>query len=235
MNIKNYYHATRTPWGELFYLSAWKHLNFHNKKILDFGSGFGITANHLAENNHVTAIEPNSDILKFTVSDHKYIQIIGGEEQLTLIPDNTFDVIICHNVMEYIDDRNQLITEFHRIMKKDGILSIIKHNRLGTVMHKAVFENDIDGALDSIARKNVFSQNFGKINYFTSEDLKNWCGNQFSIESFYGMRIFYALQSNEFKSKADWKENIFKLECAVEEIPEFREVAFYHHIILRNC
>lgn len=37
---------------------AWRQLgDIHDKKILDFGSGIGMTANYLAENNDVTAIE----------------------------------------------------------------------------------------------------------------------------------------------------------------------------------
>jgi len=35
-----------------------------NSKILDFGSGFGTTENHLAKNNDVFAIEPNADMVE---------------------------------------------------------------------------------------------------------------------------------------------------------------------------
>ncbi|MEY8432800.1 class I SAM-dependent methyltransferase [Lachnospiraceae bacterium 48-42] len=39
---------------------VWKQLgDIRDKKILDFGSGIGVTANYLAEHNEVTAIEPD--------------------------------------------------------------------------------------------------------------------------------------------------------------------------------
>ena len=45
-------------WERLFKKIVWKQLgDMEGKKILDFGSGEGITANHFAEKNDVTAIE----------------------------------------------------------------------------------------------------------------------------------------------------------------------------------
>lgn len=46
-------------WERLFKRIVWKQLGeIRGKHILDFGSGEGITANYLAENNNVIAIEP---------------------------------------------------------------------------------------------------------------------------------------------------------------------------------
>ena len=47
------------PWECLMKRIVWKQLgDIRDKKILDFGSGIGVTANYLAEHNDVTAIEP---------------------------------------------------------------------------------------------------------------------------------------------------------------------------------
>lgn len=64
-NIGNYYkQATETPWGRLFYDCLFQQLEEKSQmKILDFGSGFGITASHYAEKNEVIAIERNADML----------------------------------------------------------------------------------------------------------------------------------------------------------------------------
>ena len=63
--LKNYHENTEKPWSKLFYKMVWYQLgNQSSKNILDFGSGFGITANHLAANNTVTAIEPNIEMIE---------------------------------------------------------------------------------------------------------------------------------------------------------------------------
>ena len=49
-------------WEKLAKQIIWKQIGTLNgKTILDFGSGTGITANHFAADNQVTAIERNCD------------------------------------------------------------------------------------------------------------------------------------------------------------------------------
>ena len=93
MNIKNYLEYINTPWGELFYKLVWNHLQFHDLKILDFGSGFGITAEHLSKNNSVIAIEPNEDMVKMSMNDGSYTQFLGSIEKLKDFEDSSF--VIC--------------------------------------------------------------------------------------------------------------------------------------------
>ena len=41
INVQGYLSAVNSPWGELFYQLVWHNLTCEDKKILDFGSGFG--------------------------------------------------------------------------------------------------------------------------------------------------------------------------------------------------
>ena len=126
-------------WERLFKKIVWKQLgDMEGKKILDFGSGEGITANHFAEKNDVTAIEPSKEMLSNAWKDYEYTQIVGDVNALSAFKNETFDMIICHNVLEYIDDKAAVIKALARVLKKDGIISIVKHNRAGRVMQMAV-------------------------------------------------------------------------------------------------
>jgi len=50
------------PWEALMKRIVWLQLGeISNKKILDFGSGIGVTADYLAGNNEVIAIEPSEE------------------------------------------------------------------------------------------------------------------------------------------------------------------------------
>lgn len=233
-NIQGYLEYVRAPWGKLFYKLAWHNIECKGKRILDFGSGFGITADHFAEYNNVTAVEPNEEMLKHRFADNNYEQIAGGIETLKDIPSRAFDVILCHNVMEYLNDREELLSEFSRLLKEDGFISVIKHNRAGKIMQKAVFEYDIDTALKLLENGNAESVNFGTINEYDDHKLEEYCKGILKIHKVYGLRIFYALQRNELKTNDEWFSDMYALECRAEEIPEFRDVAFFHHIILRQ-
>ena len=51
-------------WEKLTKQIIWKQIGkLNGKTILDFGSGAGITADHFAADNQVTAIEPSEDML----------------------------------------------------------------------------------------------------------------------------------------------------------------------------
>lgn len=157
INIQGYLDTINASWGKLFYKLIWHNIDCKDKKILDFGSGFGITADYFAKNNNVTAIEPNEKILIHRFCKNEYNQIVGGIEQIREIPSQTYDTIICHNVLEYLNDRKELLYEFSRVLKPDGFVSIVKHNKAGKIMQKAVFEYKINEALELINNGNVTS------------------------------------------------------------------------------
>ena len=49
------------------------------KKILDFGSGIGVTADYLAKNNMVTAVEPSEESVNERYHNNEYQQIVGDD------------------------------------------------------------------------------------------------------------------------------------------------------------
>jgi len=173
-------------------------------------------------------------MLKYRFCNNEYIQIVGGTEQLRKIPDQSYDMIICHNVLEYLDNRAELFFEFRRVLKPDGFASIVKHNKTGKIMQKAVFEYKINEAIALINNGNAVSSNFGIINEYDNCELEKYCEGSFEIDKIYGVRMFFALQRNELKMESDWISNMYSLECTTEEIPEFRNIAFFHHVILKQ-
>ena len=46
----------------------------------------------------------------------------------TKLPDNSIDVVICFDVMHDIADKNNILKEFHRVLKPDGYLSFDDHH-----------------------------------------------------------------------------------------------------------
>ena len=234
MNLQSYLDYINTPWGKLFYRLVWKDLAFSGKRVLDFGSGFGVTASHLAAENAVYAVEPNEEMLPHAVREHPYTQITGGAEALKQFPGGTFDVILCHNVLEYAEEREALLGAFARLLKPGGTLSVVKHNPAGKVFHKAVFEGDTEEALSLLMGGSAVSVNFGEVKEYSPEDLAVWCGDRFEVEKTVGIRTFYGLQKNEWKCEEGWEDRLFALESAAGEISPYRDAAFFHHVVLKR-
>ena len=197
------------PWECLMKRIVWKQLDdIKGKKILDFGSGVGVTANYLAENNEVTAIEPDENSIEERWADNQYVQIMGSTDELRKFCDETFDMIICHNVLEYAEDRAEIVKEFERILKKEGKISIVKHNRAGRVMQMVVLLNDFEHAHSLLDGNDGMTSKFGAIRYYEDSDIEEWCPN-LKITKTLGMRTFWDMQQNqEIHKDAEWQDKI---------------------------
>ena len=88
---------TKLPaWEQMLKRIVWQQLGeINGKRILDFGSGEGITAAHYSENNSVIAIEPSEEMLSKAWRNDKYVQIAGDVSALAEFESDSFDLIIC--------------------------------------------------------------------------------------------------------------------------------------------
>ena len=222
-------------WEFLLKQMIWEKLDFVcGKKVLDYGSGYGITANHLAEKNEVTAIEPSGEMLAQRISQNPYTQIHGGLDELKALENGSFDVIVCHCVLEYIDDKEEVIREFARILVPGGYMSIVKHNRAGRIMQMTVLLNNFTHANELLDGENGNSPQYGDIKYYEDDKLCEWLGDMEQI-SHTGLRTFWHLQQNQdIQKDKDWQRKMLAIEKRVSDKKEFMDIAMFHHLIFRK-
>ena len=223
------------PWESLMKQMVWKQLGeISGKKILDFGSGIGVTADYLAKNNDVTAIEPDENSIKERWMDNPYTQLKGSTDQLKQLPEAAFDMIICHNVLEYADERVEILNEFARVLKKDGKISLVKHNRAGRVMQMVVLLNDFEHAKSLLDGNDGTTSKYGAIRYYEDSDIENWC-KELKITKTLGMRSFWDLQQNqEIHKDSRWQGKMIEMEMRVSDLDEYKDIAFFHHLTIER-
>ena len=234
--IKAYQEYVNAPWGKLFYRILHSQLDLETKsnnnlKVLDFGSGFGITANYLSTNNDVTGVEPDTKMINNSLKTFNIVK--GGFEVLAQLENETYDLVICHNVLEYIDNSKIVLEQFRRLLKKNGRLSIVKHNLAGKINSLAVY-CESPGAALSVMKGNhqVESDKFGQIKYY---EINSKTFNHYRVIKEYGIRVFYGnVYRNEIKYEEKWNEEMFELEMAVCENMVYSNIAFWKHIILEK-
>ncbi len=235
--IKDYRNMVEQPWGKMFYDLIYKQLNIPNdniNKVLDFGAGFSITADHYAKNHDVTAVEPSEEMRELRVNTCNYTLVPGGIDYLQSIGDNTFDVIICHNVLEYVDDMSGVLAQLIRVLKPGGILSIVKHNEYGKAFAYAVLNDNPAAALD-VLDKCTEESAFGNRNVYSNEYLADFFADDAELKDVYGIRTFFGLSSNnEIKFSEEWYRGMLELETKAGVIDEYVKVAFYNHLIFKK-
>lgn len=234
-DLQIYLDNTRLPWGVLFYRMVLEQLDFaKGLQVLDFGSGFGITADALAAENQVTAVEPLVEMTRMTEKNNPFRQIIGDVTALNAFPNECFDLIVCHNVLEYVGEREEILKAFSRLLRKGGVLSVIRHNHPGRIMQKVVFENALDEAKALLEGGSMEVRNFGSVYYYEPQQLEAW-GSGLSIQRTLGIRIFWALQAyDESKKEAAWQDRIFEIEKMVCDQHPYKDIAFFQHILLQK-
>ena len=103
------------------------------KRVLDVGCGRGFYLQALTSFSFISqihGIDINKDYLR-VAKEHgtdKRIKIQQGSIYELPYPDSYFDMIICSEVMEHLDDEKKGLQELRRILKKDGILLVTVPN-----------------------------------------------------------------------------------------------------------
>lgn len=232
MDIQQYKQMLEQPWGKIQYEITFAQLvHLKNKKILDFGSGLGLVSQFLGENNEVVAIEPEKEML-VAYPNHTYKKILGSLEQVEKFEAESFDIVLCHNVLEYIEENNRenYLSELKRVLKQDGKLSIIKHNQVGKIMQAVVFSNDVDQALALLKGNEFRSVSFNSGTTYTIDKLLEM--SKMKLVKYQAIRTFYSLQINEVKTQDKWIEKMTKMELSVCDLYPYKDISFLQHVWL---
>ena len=234
-SIDDYRKMVEQPWGRMFYDQIYRQLIIlgdKRVKILDFGAGFCITADHYAKDHDVTAIEPNAEMTDKRIQNNDYTLVKQGIEYLSTVEENSFDIVICHNVMEYAEDKDSILKGLVRVLKPGGILSVIKHNLYGRVLASAVLTDDPKTALDLLCKDDAENSMFGNRNVYSNEFLIDSLAEDMVLIDTYGIRTFFGLSSNnEIKYSDEWYQAMLELETKASTINEYKKIAFFNHLI----
>ena len=127
--------------------------------VLDVGSGLGDVALRFAALGlKVTMLEPQACLLETAEErakeelPEKAASLRFLNERIEDLEDceaDEFDLIICHETIEYVDDPLKALNIITRVLKPRGLLSLVFLNRYGLIISKVIEEGDIKGAIEA--------------------------------------------------------------------------------------
>ncbi len=97
------------------------------ESILDVGCGEGFTLNRLKENGtgkKLEGIEYKKDAIELGKKTYPDIKITEGSIYDLPYKDNSFDLVLCTEVLEHLDDPSKALEELVRVSKKYLVLSV---------------------------------------------------------------------------------------------------------------
>jgi len=113
--------------------------------IIDVGGGTGGFAARLAELGHnVTVVDPSPDALaaaqrRAAEQQVRLAAIQGDADGLDhLVGDEAADLVICHSVLEYVEDPAAAMTAIASVLRPGGSVSVIAGNAVAAALHSAL-------------------------------------------------------------------------------------------------
>ncbi len=109
-------------------------IDVRNAKVLEVGCGTGHFSIELARAGaSVVAVDIGSETIRRVKDRAKEkginLSAIVEDAQQASFADNTFDLILCRNVIEHVEQPGQLMNEMARILKPGGSIQLTAPNR----------------------------------------------------------------------------------------------------------
>jgi len=213
-------------------------------RALDLGCGTGSTAVRLARLGiHVTLLDSSPAMLEIAERTAKEVGVtdkvalqLGDATQLTnLFHTSSFDVILCHNVLEYFDDPIGVLCGAARALRDStSILSVLVRNRAGEVFKAAIQAGDLAVAENNLtAEWGQESLYGGRVRLFTPDSLQAMLKTaSLAVVAERGVRVLADYLPPRISRSADY-ERIFELERKLSRRPEYAAVARYTQCFAR--
>jgi 2-polyprenyl-3-methyl-5-hydroxy-6-metoxy-1,4-benzoquinol methylase len=210
----------------------------HSLRALDIGGGTGALAVRLAGLGlHVTLLDSSVPMLDEAM---RAAQEAGVTERITLQHGDAsqveelfggagFHVVLCHNVLEFVDDPWTVLRSAARTLRESsGIISVLVRNRQGEVLKAALVNGDLAAAERNVnAEWGDESLYGGKVRLFTAEGLKAMlAAASLAVTTERGVRVISDYLPSRI-SREDEYERIFELERQLGRQPAFAAVARY--------
>ena len=243
-----------TPWGRIRYRVVQHNLRYHLRyslneypmRILDAGGGNGRDSLPFAAEGHeVTLVDSSNEMLaqaRSTAQEQglqdRFQTIHADIRDLPrLFPSPTFDLVLCHNVIQYTADPIACLSKVIAPLTLGGRLSLISLNRYSEAYHAAFLRNDLEEALAKLDARSLPSTLFSTdMKVYGSDEIINLLPQVgLSLEGQYGVRcLFDYWGDNAKKSDPETYDKLEKLEIALSSRFPYKLLARAFHLIARN-
>ena len=219
--------------------------------VLDIGGGTGGFAVRVAELGHqVVVVDPSPDALAALgrraqergVADRVTGHQGDASSLLEVVAAGSVDVVLCHGVLEYVDDTAAALASIAEVLRPGGTLSLLVSQRHAAVIARAMaghFQQAralLDGDPTSTGPTGGPTGGKGTGRRFTHEELTALLpAAGFSVAAIHGIRVFADLVPGSLLDlEPGATAALVELEQAVAERSEYLPLATQLHVIAKR-
>jgi S-adenosylmethionine-dependent methyltransferase len=214
-------------------------------RALDLGCGTGATAVRLARLGiHVTAVDCSAAMLDIAqrgaheagVAEKMVVKHGEAAQLASLFPARSFDVILCHNILEYVDDPGAVLRDAARALRgSSAIISVLVRSQAGEVLKAAIRTGDLDEAENGLmAEWGEESLYGGRVRLFSNDYMQRMLkAASLTLIAERGVRVVADYLPPALSRDAEY-QRILELERKLGMRPEFAAVARYRQCLARG-
>ena len=205
--------------------------------VIDIGGGTGGFAVRVAEVGHrVTVIDPSPDalaILGRRAEESGVADLVTARQgDLASLPDlvpaGSADLVLCHGVLEIVDDPAEALAALAGVLRPGGVLSLLVNQR-----HAAVVARAMGGHFHQARAMLDDPTAAGPTRRFTSEEVSALLAeNGFETTAMHAVRVFVDLvPSSLVEMEPGAAAALVELEKAVADRPEYLPLGTQLHVL----
>lgn len=238
------------PWHTLRYrqtaANLSKHLPQRPLRILDAGGGNGVDALPLAEQGHDVEIVDYSEAMLLDARERataagvqERIRLHQGDVQEIgrLFPAGHFDLVLCHNVVQYVADAPAFLRGLAALLAPGGLLSLVSINRFSDVYAAAFLRQELRAAVAGIGARTMRSTLFDTpLTMYSGEEAGDMLAAAgYAVEQHYGLLCVTSYWGdNERKRDPAIYAELEELERALTDQYPYKLLARYYQLIARK-
>jgi SAM-dependent methyltransferase len=210
--------------------------------VVDLGGGTGGFAVRVAEAGHrATVVDPSPDALASLArraADAGVSEQVRGvqgdsSDLLEVVGKASADAVLCHGVLEVVDDPADALQALAGVLRPPGLLSLLVTQRHAAVLAKALAGHLADarhlladpdgrwGEADPVPRR-----------FTEPQVIELLTGAGFEVAEAHGARVFADLVPSALvDAEPGAAEELYALEADVADRPEFRAIAGQLHVL----
>ncbi|TDC09587.1 methyltransferase domain-containing protein [Nonomuraea longispora] len=208
--------------------------------IVDAGGGTGGFAVPLAALGHdVTVVDPSPDSLAALERRAKEqgvgVRALQGDaaDLGELLSRDSADLVLCHSVLEYVEDPIGALTAVAGLLRRGGAVSVLAANPVASAIHRALAGqfDEARSVLDD--PKGSWGERDPTPRRFAAATLVELLGaTGFSIGAVHGVRVFADLvPSRLVDGEPGAADALVALEQAASTHPVLRDIATQLHVL----
>jgi ubiquinone/menaquinone biosynthesis C-methylase UbiE len=239
----------RAPGGNVRTAVVWELLSAvlaeagPGRVVVDAGGGTGGFAVPLAEaGHHVTVVDPSPDSLaaleRRAAERGLHVAAVQGDlsDLPRLVGLDSADLVLCHSVLEVVDEPGQALADVAAVLRHGGRLSLLVANRDAAVLARALAGRPDEAAHALTDPHGRWGPADGTARRWTPEHITELVEQAgLAVEQLHGVRTVSDLvPSTVLDTEPGAHAALLALERALSDRPPFRDLATQLHLLARK-